>query len=61
MDLYKIIQDLNAEKERIERVIASIEELQRSAGLPVPPAPDSGKRRAGRSMRPLEHRKSHAG
>jgi predicted nucleic acid-binding protein len=35
MDLRKAIQDLYAEKERIERVIASLEELQRtSSALP---------------------------
>src|SRR5580698_8849537 len=45
MDLYKLIQDLNAEKEKLERVIASLEELQRAAGLRVPPAPAIGKRR----------------
>jgi len=32
MDLYKAIQDLYAEKEKLERVIASLEELQRSSG-----------------------------
>lgn len=32
MDLYKAIQDLYAEKEKLERVIASLEELQRTAG-----------------------------
>jgi hypothetical protein len=31
MDLYKAIRDLYAEKERLERVIASLEELQRKA------------------------------
>jgi len=31
MDLYKAIQDLYAEKEKLERVIASLEELQRAA------------------------------
>ena len=30
MDLYKAIQDLYAEKEKLERVIASLEELQRT-------------------------------
>jgi hypothetical protein len=36
MDLYNAIQQLYAEKERLERVIASLEELQRSAGaVPV--------------------------
>ena len=33
MDLYKAIQDLYAEKEKLERVIASLEELQRTAAL----------------------------
>ena len=31
MDLQKTIQDLYAEKEKLERVIASLEELQRAA------------------------------
>jgi len=31
MDLYKAIRDLYAEKEKLERVIASLEELQRAA------------------------------
>jgi hypothetical protein len=31
MDLHKTIQDLYAEKEKLERVIASLEELQRAA------------------------------
>jgi hypothetical protein len=35
MDLHKVIQDLYAEKEKLERVIASLEELQKSAG-PLP-------------------------
>ena len=48
MDLYKAIQELYAEKEKLERVIASLEELQRTAGsLPVAP---SGKRRGRKSM-----------
>ena len=49
MDLYKAIQDLYAEKEKLERVIASLEELQRTAGtLPLPPSP--AKRRGRKSM-----------
>ena len=49
MDLYKAIQDLYAEKEKLERVIASLEELQRTAGsLPMPPT--GGKRRGRKSM-----------
>jgi hypothetical protein len=49
MDLYKAIQDLYAEKEKLERVIASLEELQRAAGGGIPPAP-GGKRRGRKSM-----------
>ena len=50
MDLYKAIQDLYAEKEKLERVIASLEELQRTAGtLPVLLA-KPGKRRGRKSM-----------
>jgi hypothetical protein len=50
MDLYKAIQDLYAEKEKLERVIASLEDLQRSAGGGIPPMPKSGKRRGRKSM-----------
>jgi hypothetical protein len=53
MDLYKAIRDLYAEKERLERVIASLEELQRSGS--ELPAPTTGKKRRGRkSMDPAE-------
>jgi hypothetical protein len=57
MDLYKVIQNLNAEKEKLERVIASLEELQRFAGGALPPAPGSGKRRGRGSMSPEERQK----
>lgn len=50
MDLYKAIQDLYAEKEKLERVIASLEDLQRAAGGGIPPAPKSEKRRGRKSM-----------
>ena len=50
MDLYKAIQDLYAEKEKLERVIASLEELQRTGGaVPAPPKP-AAKRRGRKSM-----------
>lgn len=49
MDLYKAIQDLYAEKEKLERVIASLEELQRTAGN-VPVVPRSVQRRGRKSM-----------
>jgi hypothetical protein len=50
MDLYKAIQDLYAEKEKLERVIASLEDLQRAAGGGIPPSSGSGKRRGRKSM-----------
>lgn len=49
MDLYKAIQELYAEKEKLERVIASLEELQRNAGA-VPELPKPAKRRGRKSM-----------
>jgi hypothetical protein len=52
MDLYKAIQDLYAEKEKLERVIASLEELQRTAGA-VPAIPKAS-RRGRKSMSPVE-------
>jgi hypothetical protein len=53
MDLYKVIQDLYAEKEKLERVIASLEELQRTGGtMPILPRP--AKRRGRKSMSPTE-------
>jgi hypothetical protein len=53
MDLYKAIQDLYAEKEKLERVIASLEELQRTAGE-IPELPKPGKRRGRKSMNAKE-------
>jgi hypothetical protein len=53
MDLYKAIQDLYAEKEKLERVIASLEELQRTAGL-LPVLPKPAKRRGRKSMNSSE-------
>jgi hypothetical protein len=53
MDLYKAIQDLYAEKEKLERVIASLEELQRTAGS-VPVIPKTTRRRGRKSMSPAE-------
>ena len=53
MDLYKAIQDLYAEKEKLERVIASLEELQRTAGS-VPLLPKPVRRRGRKSMDPSE-------
>jgi hypothetical protein len=53
MDLYKAIQDLYAEKEKLERVIASLEELQRAGGS-APELPKPAKRRGRKSMNSTE-------
>ena len=53
MYLFKAIQELYAEKERLERVIASLEELQRSAGA-VPAVSKVAKRRGRKFMDPKE-------
>ena len=59
MDLYKAIQELYAEKEKLERVIASLEELQRTAGI-LPAAPKGTKRRGRKSMSPRERQEVSA-
>ena len=53
MDLDNAIQQLYAEKERLERVIASLEELQRSAGA-IPALTQGVKRRGRKFMDPKE-------
>ena len=50
MDLFKLIEELNNEKERLERVIASLEDLERASVLHIPSLPDDRKRRGRRSM-----------
>ena len=50
MDLYKAIQELYAEKEKLERVIASLEELQKAAGSVPAPTRSGGRRRGRKSM-----------
>jgi hypothetical protein len=50
MDLYKAIQDLYAEKEKLERVIASLEELQRTSGTVPVLLAKPAKRRGRKSM-----------
>jgi hypothetical protein len=50
MDLRKAIRDLYAEKAKLERVIASLEDLQREAGGGIPGMPKSGKQRGRKSM-----------
>jgi hypothetical protein len=59
MDLYKAIQDLYAEKEKLERVIASLEELQRRGGSQTP-LPKPTRRRGRKSMSAEERREVSA-
>lgn len=53
MDLYKALQDLYAEKAKLERAIASLEELQKM-GAGVPGTLPAAKRRGRKSMNPEE-------
>jgi len=50
IDLYKTIQDLYTEKEKLQSVIASQIDLQRGAGGEIPLMPKIGKRRGRKSM-----------
>ena len=50
MDLRKTIQDLYAEKEKLERVIASLEELHRTAADNATLVPGRTRRRGRKSM-----------
>lgn len=59
MDLYEAIQQLYAEKERLERVIASLEELQRGAGA-IPALTQGIKRRGRKFMNPKERQEVSA-
>jgi hypothetical protein len=54
MDIYKALQDLYAEKAKLERAIASLEELQRLGGGALSNVPIAGKRRGRKSMSPEE-------
>lgn len=56
MDLYQAIQNLYAEKEKLERVIASLEDLQRAAGGSVPSLPNGEKHRGRKFMSADERR-----
>ncbi|HEX4278060.1 MAG TPA: hypothetical protein VHZ74_22055 [Bryobacteraceae bacterium] len=50
MDLYRIIRELVQERDRLQRIIDSLEEMK-SFGR-VPPAASEGKRRGRKSMDP---------
>jgi hypothetical protein len=50
LDLYKTIQDLYAEREKLRSVIASLIDLQRGGGGEIPLMPKIGKRRGRGSM-----------
>jgi hypothetical protein len=52
MDLIDMIEDLRREKERVERIIATLERLQSPAVLATP----EKKRRGRKSMSPEERR-----
>ncbi|MGD0496870.1 MAG: hypothetical protein ABSC23_00375 [Bryobacteraceae bacterium] len=54
MDLYKVIQELYGEKGKLERVIASLEELQRTAGAASELLPTLNRR--GRKSMPADER-----
>ncbi len=54
MDLYKVIQELHQEKSKLERVIASLEELQRTANASSEWLP--AVKRRGRKSMPAEER-----
>ncbi len=54
MDLYKVIRELYEEKGKLERVISSLEELQRTAGASGELVP--GLKRRGRKFMPPEER-----
>jgi hypothetical protein len=49
-DLSKVIQELYAEKEKLQRVITSLIDLQRAAGGKIPLASESRERRGRKSM-----------
>lgn len=55
MDLFKALQELYAEKEKLERVIASLEELQRNASE-LPKLPKLARRRGRKNMSQRERR-----
>jgi hypothetical protein len=50
VDLYKTIQDLYAEREKLRSVIASLVDLQRGGGGDIPLMPKIGKRPGRKSM-----------
>ena len=50
IDLYKTIQDLYAEREKLQLVIGSLVDLQRGGGGDIPLMPKIGKRRGRKSM-----------
>ena len=50
IDLYKTIQDLYAEREKLQLVIASLVDLQRGGGGDIPLMPKNGKRPGRKSM-----------
>jgi hypothetical protein len=54
MNLYKAIKHLNVQKEKLEQIIASLEELQQSGTSGADVAPSAAKRRGRKSMSSAE-------
>jgi hypothetical protein len=50
MDLASALQQLYAQRQKLDRVIAALETLRRAPSPPLPPSPSSGKRRGRKSM-----------
>jgi hypothetical protein len=59
MNLHRVLQELYAQREKLERVIASLEELQLPAGA-TPGQPVTAKRRGRKSMGATERREVSA-
>lgn len=58
MDLYKAIRQLYEERERLDRVIASLEELRQAAeGSIAPDRPEPAPKRRGRKAMSAEERR----
>lgn len=57
MDLYKAIRQLYDERERLDRVITSLEELQKAATVDAAAGPEPTVRRRGRKTMSAEERR----
>ncbi|HWQ53633.1 MAG TPA: hypothetical protein VN442_08110 [Bryobacteraceae bacterium] len=57
MDLYKAIRQLYEERERLDRVIASLEELQKAPTVDAAGSPEPAVKRRGRKTMSAEERR----